>query len=110
MHGGGRSALVLAMPHDFFGWHYIYANTAVSVGVHTVVLMRPTDGPIDGWTGGIDNDRVNDRRDESFLVREDIFEDGLEIALARVYKNRKNAKDKVTVDVEYVRGQESLNF
>ena len=138
MKGNGESALVLAMPPKFFGWHYLYANAAVALGVHTIVLMRPEDSPIGGWQGGVDNDRFNSKRDEHFNVREDMFEDGLEIALAKVMNGMREAgrdqggdgsgvkvrgtgdaggemKDmvrqhNVEVDVEYVRGEEVLEF
>ena len=108
MQGEGRSALLLVMPQDFFGWHFIYSNSATSVGVHAVVLMRPEDGPVDGWDGS-DNDRVNDRRDANFNVREDMFEDGLEIALHKV-SGGGGEEAQNEVDVEYVRGIETLNF
>jgi hypothetical protein len=110
MQGEGRSALLLVMPQDFFGWHFIYSNSATSVGVHAVVLMRPEDGPVDGWDGS-DNDRVNDRRDANFIVREDMFEDGLEIALHKVSGGGgEEGEAQNEVDVEYVRGIETLNF
>ena len=89
----------------------IYSNSATSVGVHAVVLMRPEDGPVDGWDGS-DNDRVNDRRDANFIVREDMFEDGLEIALHKVSGGGGGEEGEAQneVDVEYVRGIETLNF
>ena len=116
MKGEGQSALLMVMPYDFFGWHYVYANAAVSLGVHAIVMMRPDDHPTGGWQGGVDNDRVNARRDENFKLREDIFEDGLEIALARVQGSGSGGEwkggfvEERVVDVEYVRGAEMLEF
>jgi hypothetical protein len=117
MKGNGQSALLMAMPKDFFGWHYVYANAAISVGVHTVVMMRSDDSPIGGWKGGVDNDRVNNRRDENFNLREDLFEDGFELVLHRVINGlnvKRNEihgkKEKVAVDVEYIRGEDMLQF
>jgi hypothetical protein len=114
----GQSALVLAMPPGWFGWHWVYANTAVSVEVHAVVLQRASDGPVDGWSGK-DNDRVNAARDKKFDVDPGLFEDGLECALELVTrKEEKEDEVKGTlddpwqygVDVHYVLGEERLDF
>eukprot|EP00946_MAST-07B_sp_MAST-7B-sp1_P002683 g2683.t1 len=113
----GQSALILAMPPDWFGWHWVYANTAVSVEVHAVVLQRATDGPIDGWSGK-DNDRVNAARDKKFNVEPGLFEDGLECALGLVTRGNKVSISEESyddrynygVDVHYVLGEERLDF
>jgi len=125
MKGGGRSALLMTMPLDFFGWHHVYANAAVSLGVHVIVLMRYEDGPVDGWKRGRDNDRVNEKRDENFHVMEEMFEDGLELALSRVTQDGRlsgdgsdeegddgdeNSRNGMVVDVEYVRAEQKLEF
>ena len=96
----------------------MYANTAVSVEVHAVVLQRASDGPVDGWSGK-DNDRVNAARDKKFDVDPGLFEDGLECALELVTrKEEKEDEVKGTlddpwqygVDVHYVLGEERLDF
>ena len=111
----GQSALILAMPPGWFGWHWVYANTAVSVEVHAVVLQRATDGPVDGWSGN-DNDRVNELRDRKFDVDPGLFEDGLECALELVMKKEDKVEGTIDdrwqygVDVHYVLGEERLDF
>ena len=105
----GTSALILAMPPGWFGWHWLYANTAVSVEVHAVVLQRATDGPIDGWSGK-DTDRVNNVRDKKFYVDPNLFEDGLERAVQLVQASSNFRDPPFGVDVEYILGEERLDF
>ena len=64
------SVLLLLMPPSWFGWHWLYSNAAIEVGVNAVVPSPPLDDKelfLAGWQG-FDNDRVNQRRDEPFKV------------------------------------------
>ena len=67
------SAMILIMPKNWFGWRFLYANMALTSGVHVVMYRRPDDKDIDGYDGIGSNDLVNPYRDRNITITKIFF-------------------------------------
>ena len=63
-----QSVLLLIMPEGWFGWRWLYANMAMSSGVHVVMFRRKDDRDTDGYDGTGNNDMHNTQRDKNLTL------------------------------------------
>ena len=68
-----QSTLLLIMPEGWFGWRWLYANMAMSSGVHVVMYRRRDDRDTDGYDGTGNNDLQNSQRDKNITLSKHTF-------------------------------------
>ncbi len=86
------SAMILIMPKTWFGWRFLYANMALSNGVHVIMYRRPEDKDIDGYDGTGNNDLVNPYRDLNMTLDENVFRASF-VNAVRLVGSNKNIKN-----------------
>ena len=91
------SAMILIMPKTWFGWRFLYANMALSNGVHVIMYRRPEDNDIDGYDGTGNNDLVNPYRDLNMTLDENVFRASFVNAVRLVGNNKKSKKSQTAV-------------
>ena len=95
-----KSAMLLIMPKTWFGWRFLYANMALSSGVHVVMYRRPEDKDIDGYDGTGNNDLVNPNRDLNMTLNENIFRASFVSAVQLVGSKKK--KESIAEESELI--------
>ena len=85
-----QSSLLLIMPKMWFGWRWLYANMALSTGVHVVMYRRPEDSDTDGYDGTGTNDLHNPERDANLTLSKTIFRASL-VSAVRLVGGKVNA-------------------
>lgn len=88
------SAMILIMPRKWFGWRFLYANMALTSGVHVVMYRRPDDNDIDGYDGTGSNDLVNPHRDQNITLDENIFRASFVNAVRLVGRTKVREEEK----------------